>query len=247
VVLPDGTLVNAFFRILLNQVTLEVSFDQAIFRSFDQGEHWEKMDTQVDLLNSAVAIDVELGIPIRDAGELPDIAVNATTGDLYLVWQDTRFNSGLVGIVISMSTDGGGTWSQPIPVSTEAGVQAFLPAVAVAADGAVGVLFYDFRNDVGSDAELDTDVFLKRFDPNLGFIDETQLTGASFDMRQMVITGERGYFPGDYVGLDAAGNDFVAAYTAANNLGLPVDFPQDNSVLQVDANDRQDIVFSRVP
>jgi hypothetical protein len=61
-----------------------------------------------------------------------------------------------------------------------------------------------------------------------------------------VITGPRGYFPGDYVGLDSAGDDFVAAFTVTNSLGLPVDFPQDNSGLTLDTYDRQDIVFARV-
>ena len=62
----------------------------------------------------------------------------------------------------------------------------------------------------------------------------------------MVLTGARGYFPGDYVGLDTAGGDFVAAFTMNNNLGLPVDFPQNNDGVFVDTNNRQDIVFVRV-
>jgi hypothetical protein len=37
----------------------------------------------------------------------------------------------------------------------------------------------------------------------------------------------------------------VAAFTRANNLGLPVEFPQDNSGLRVDTHNRQDIVFAR--
>jgi hypothetical protein len=93
---------------------------------------------------------------------------------------------------------------------------------------------------------LDTDVHLARFDSSLNFIDETRLTPSSFDLRQSVITGPRGYFPGDYVGLDSAGVDFVAAFTVTNPLGLPVDFPQDNSGLSLDTNNRQDILFVRV-
>jgi hypothetical protein len=31
-----------------------------------------------------------------------------------------------------------------------------------------------------------------------------------------------------------------------NPLGLPVDFPQDNSGLSLDTNNRQDILFARV-
>jgi hypothetical protein len=198
VVLPDGTLVNAFFRVLFNQRTLQVRLEQAIFRSSDQGRHWEKADTRVSDLQGATAFDTELGIPVRDAQELPDIAVNRTTGELYVVWQDTRFNDGLVGVVVSRSGDGGSTWSDPVPVNTIESVQAFLPVVAVNDDGTVGVLYYDFRNDVLGDDTLDTDVHLARFDSGLNFIDETRLTPSSFDLRQAVITGPRGYFPGDY-------------------------------------------------
>lgn len=249
VVLPDGTLVNAFFRILGNQATGQFFLDQAIFRSEDQGRHWEKTDTQVSELFTAVAMDLELGVPVRDAGELPDIAVNKVTGDLYIAWQDTRFNpDGLVGVVVARSTDGGSTWSTPVQVNrvADAAVQAFLPAVAVANDGTVGVLFYDFRNDNLGDETLSADVHLARFEADLTFRDEERLTDESFDFRQMLITGSRGYFPGDYVGLDSAVNDFVAAFTVTNDLGLPVEFPQDNDGVFVDTNNRQDIVFTRV-
>lgn len=249
IVLPDGTLVNAFFRVLFQQPFGPVSLEQAIFRSDDMGRHWEKTDTVVNDLFSAGAVDLELGVPVRDASQLPDIAVNGLTGDLYIVWQDSRFNpSGLVGGVISRSTDGGTTWSPPVPVNLVAdpNVQAFLPTVSVADDGTVGVLFYDFRYDVPGDEVLSADVHLTRFDAALNFLDETRLTDESFDFRQMLLTGSRGYFPGDYVGLDTAGNDFVAAFTVTNDLGLPVDFPQDNSGVAVDANNRQDIVFRRV-
>jgi hypothetical protein len=74
---------------------------------------------------------------------------------------------------------------------------------------------------------------------------EKRLTSKSFNIRQMVIAGSRGYFPGDYVGLAHAGNDFVAAFTVANELGLPVEFPQVVSDQRVDDNNRQDIVFGR--
>ncbi|MDH3918097.1 MAG: glycoside hydrolase, partial [Rhodospirillales bacterium] len=167
VVLPDGTLVNAFFRFGVNQRTGQGFLDQAIFRSTDQGRHWELRDTRVAELFTAVAFDPELGVPVRDAGELPDIAVNRTTGDLYIAWQDTRFNSGLVGVVVARSTDGGDTWSAPVPVNRVAGVKAFLPSVSVNAEGTVGVLFYDFRNDVLGDPVLSTDIHLARFDPDL--------------------------------------------------------------------------------
>ena len=208
VVLPDGTLVNAFFRILFDEARRVVTFEQAVLRSVDQGKHWVHADNRVASFASATAVDPELGIPVRDAQELPSIAVNRTTGQLYMAWQDGNANSeGLVGIVVARSDDGGVTWSTPVRVNqaTDASVQAFLPIVAVNAQGMVGVLFYDWRNDVLGDAPLSTDVFLSMFDASLNYLGERRLTAQSFDMRQMVLTGPRGYFPGDYVGLATVG------------------------------------------
>jgi hypothetical protein len=248
VVLPDGTLVNAFYRVLFDEVRRRVTLEQAVMRSWDQGRHWARVDTPVARFVGITAVDPELGIPVRDAQELPSIAVNRTTGQLYMAWQDANANSdGLAGIVVASSNDGGATWSTPVRVNqaTNATVQAFLPVVAVNAQGVVGVLFYDWRNDVIGDAPLSTDVFLSLFDPNLNYLGERRLTAQSFDMRQMVLTGPRGYFPGDYVGLATIGADFAAAFTVANDLGLPVDFPQNNNGVFVDSHDRQSILFVR--
>ena len=117
--------------------------------------------------------------------------------------------------------------------------------MTVNAQGIVGVLFYDFRNDVPGDGPLSTDVWLSLFDADLNYIKEHRLTTQSFDMRQMVITGARGYFPGDYMGVSSTGSDFVAAFTTADNLNLAVEFPQDNNGLFLDNRDRQSIVFNR--
>ena len=252
VVGPDGTLYNFYYRILFDLMTSQVTFDQATFRSDDQGKHWEKMESQISTLVSANAFDPELfyppGIPVRDAGEIPDVAVNRSDGTLYTVWQTGR-PSGFVGIDIARSTDGGYTWSAPVRANagqSDDRIQTFLPTVAVNDSGLVGVLFYDFRNDDLGDAPLSADVWLSVFDAELNFIEEHRLTAVSMDFRQSVITGGRGYFPGDYVGLDTAGDDFVAAFTRNNDLGLAVSFPQPPGGPFVDANDRTNIVFSRV-
>jgi hypothetical protein len=250
VVLPDGTLLDVFFRIVFNRKLEFYNIEQAIFRSRDQGKHWERLDIPVSFMVPTNGFDFVYEIFVRDAGTMPSIAVDRNSGNVYVVWQDGRFSQyGASSVVISKSTDGGDTWSEPVPVHSVVDPlgQQFLPAVAVADDGTIGVLYYDFRNwDPFSDIELKTDVHLVTLDPDLNILGEETLTESSFDMRQMVITGYSGYFPGDYVGLGAAGNDFVAAFTVANNLGLPVEFPQDNSILRVDTHNRQDIVFGRV-
>jgi hypothetical protein len=246
VVLPDGTLVNAFYRNVTDPQggAFSQRVEMAIFRSHDRGAHWEQLDTVVALVVPTVGFDLELGIYVRGGINFPDLTVDPQSGTLYMVWQDGSISPyGLSNLVITRSTDGGDTWSAPIALTQRAIGGGFLPAAAVAADGTVGVLFYDFRNDVFGDAELTTDVYLQTLDSDLNLLDEVRLTDSSFDMRQMVLAG--GYFPGDYVGLEAAGNDFVAAFTVANDLGLPVEFPND-TVLTVDDHDRQDVVFARV-
>ena len=246
VVLPDGTLVNAFFREISDPRSggVVTALEQAIFRSTDQGRHWERLDTTIAEFVRSGGLDVELGIFVRDAGALPDIAVDNNTGTLYVVWQDGRLSPfGASNILLALSTDRGDSWQGPVAITNSPTNQAFLPAVAVTENGTIGVLYYDFRNDVFGDAELTTDVWLLTATPDGSNVQEERLTSTSFDMRQMVIAG--GYFPGDYVGLATAGNDFVAAFTVANNLGLPVDIP-DNSALTIDNNNRQDIVFKRV-
>lgn len=246
VVLPDGTLVNAFFRTVTDPRGGGSSqrIEMALLRSHDQGRHWERLDTVVSMVVPTVGFDIELGIFVRGGINFPDLVVDPASGALYMVWQDGSLSPfGLSNVVISRSLDGGDTWSGPVPVTNQPFPGAFLPAAAVAADGTVGVLFYDFRNDVFGDAELSTDVYLRTLAPDLTLLGEERLTEESFDMRQMVLAG--GYFPGDYVGLEAAGNDFVAAFTVSNPLGLPVQIP-DDTVLGVDDHDRQDVVFARV-
>jgi hypothetical protein len=247
VVLPDGTLVNAFFRILFDDATGRVTFEQAILRSLDQGRQWTRVDTRVAEFDDVSAMDTELDIPVRDAAGLPSIAVNRATGQVYIAWQDR--NEGLAGVFVARSNDGGATWSAPVRVNqgTTADVQAFLPTVAVNDQHQVGVLFYDFRADKLDDDPLSTDVHLSLFDADLNYQEEHRLTAQSFDMRQMVLTGPRGYFPGDYVGLATVGHDFVAAFTVTNDLGLEVAFPQNNDGVFVDSANRQSIVFARVP
>ena len=249
VVLPDGTLINAFFRTTYDprEGGGETGIEQAIMRSTDKGRTWERLDITVAPFPPTQACDVFVtGICVRDAGPLPDIAVDRNTGVIYIVWQDARISFfGASNVMIAASADGGFTWTAPIPITGSQVFQHFLPTVAVNDSGVIGILFYDFRNDdfFAGDDELTTDVWLVTVNPDGTNRMEERLTDESFDMRQMVIAG--GFFPGDYVGLDTAGNDFVAAFTIANDLGLPVDFP-DNSVLSVDNNNRQDIVFKRV-
>jgi hypothetical protein len=96
--------------------------------------------------------------------QFPSLAVNRTTGELYVTWNDGRTNNVPSGfgtnynysdIFFSRSTNQGATWSTPVRVnnnseptgSTPAGKDQFFPGIAVDKTGKLAVCFYDRRND----------------------------------------------------------------------------------------------------
>ncbi len=235
VVLPNGDLVDVFNDILM--LPHRTEFDVAVIRSTDRGDTWTHGQPieVAELLSRAVfdpqmtgVRDPDTGKRIRTGDIIPEIAVDHKNGNLYVVWQDSRF-SGFVNdsIAFSMSTDGGFTWSPPVQINqTPTNIrlrdqQAFTPAVRVAADGTVGVTYYDFRFTIPcpivngtpncSGIPLKTDAFLVTChaacaDPGSWAGNETRLTPTSFDMRRAAVA--RGFFVGDYEGLATVGNKF---------------------------------------
>jgi len=225
VVQPNGTVIDFFTEILNfknsdkgNQFEANIS----LIRSFDHGASWSRgQPTRLAKMLSIGVTDPQTGGPVRTGDILPEVAVDRTNGNLYAVWQDARF-SGFANdsVAFSMSTDGGVTWSAPIKVNQTPGsggnAQAFTTSVHVLDDGTVGVSYYDFRNnDSGSD--LKTDHFLVHCHSSCAsagnWTAETQITTASFDMRQAPFS--RGFFTGDYEGLasDNTNDDFVALFS----------------------------------
>ncbi len=282
VVLPDGRLVNVSQAVFA--VPGQDYRERVIIRSFDKGNTWEQHAKEIpsNTIGGFVSVDAELAAvtggaivnTTRAAGSIPDIAFNRNNGFMYVVWQNVDPSFSFIGVFMTLSRDGGETWSDEITVGggelTPDGGTSFaqLPAVHVADDGTVGVLFYDGRNDVACpdltlsnevDPEcftvlpdgsvkagpLSRDWFFKTYDPDLNFIEERRITPESFDMRQAPIA--RGYFPGDYVNCTSTDNDFVCAFTRTNNNGLPVRASPPDDVLAIEDDNRQDMVFARIP
>jgi hypothetical protein len=218
-------------------------------RSDDRGATWThpvRVDDMIPytLLREDAPVDVEDvpcpdpsdqgACPIRAGELLPEVAVDSANGTLYAVWMDARFDGGLFavdhdGIAFTQSIDGGATWSTPIKVNktpvTEPNFdqQAFTPSVHVDQDGTVAVTYYDFRNNTPDTARLDTDYFAVSCESAVEACtdpaswEEERLTPTSFDIRTAPFA--RGYFLGDYMGLDDAGGDFVSLFgqSAASN------------------------------
>jgi hypothetical protein len=218
-VLPSGDLVDiaAVFRGSGEQPSPNAAYE-GVFLSSDAGARW-RGPIKIANYFFAPLVDPDNGRPVRADDNLPDIAVDRTTGTLYAVWSDGGFSGGdHVDVVLSRSTDGGRNWSEPVKVNqTPGGAAAFNASVEVAADGTVQVAYYDFRNNTSA-AGLPTDIWLAH--SHTGGVTwglETHLAGP-FDMELAPFS--RGYFLGDYQGLAAIGNDalvFDAVTVSATN------------------------------
>ena len=206
VVLPNGTLVNAFTQIDPGPNGTEAASIQVI-RSTDRGGSWSGPTKVADLLAVGVR-DPATQQPVRDGAILPAIAA-APNGQLLIAWQDARFSGGTFdGIALSRSSDGGLTWSAPAQVNSARDVPAFTPTIRVRADGTIGITYYDLRSNTADPATLPTDLMLARSTDATNWT-EVRLT-PTFDLATAPQAG--GYFLGDYHGLAASGNVFIPVF-----------------------------------
>jgi hypothetical protein len=224
-VLPNHTLVDGLIQFATHKRPIRGA-SIAVVRSFNQGQTWEKKATIVSRIdpNYLGPFDPDNPSHAIRGGELPAFAVNPTTGALYAVWEDDVTIPGIDEIRFSQSTDGGSTWSVPIKINQTptsipaADQQAFTPEVSVAADGTVGVTYYDLRNNTPAPG-LPTDHWFVHCDgacsnPSSWAGNETHVAGP-FDLEQAADAG--GYFLGDYEGLVSIGNSFGSFFDQAIN------------------------------
>jgi hypothetical protein len=226
-VLPNGKLVDVFTNPQLGVIEY--------VQSTDHGATWSPNPTVIASADFASVFDPNNGQYVRTGDIFQEAAVDPHSGNLYVVWQDGRFtqNQG-VSVAFTMSTDGGQTWSNPIPINqtpTNLPVgeqQAFNPKVAVAGDGTVAVTYYDLRN-AASGPGLPTDFWAVLANPssprNLpggltnpgNWNHEVRLTVSSFDLEQAPQAG--GAFLGDYIGLTSSGNRFLTIFIQSGTAG----------------------------
>jgi hypothetical protein len=237
-VLPSGTVVD-IFEFYAEQPNKPITFTNLqVMRSTDHGQTWSSPINAVTMTplylpnGTTRVVDPETGQVVRDTTN-PSSAVDSRNGNLYAVWEDGRFsNFQYNDIAFSMSADGGFTWSAPIRVNqTPLNIpaldrQAFFPSIAVAANGTIGISYYDFRfND--SSPGLPTDRWLAQCSPSSNVLaanpacwnSEVRLTNSSFNM-EAVVPYFFGIFLGDYFGLAASGDGFVNTFTAIDSQNI---------------------------
>ncbi|AOI73380.1 sialidase family protein [Burkholderia ubonensis] len=214
----SGTLYN-FFN-LIKPPFSKAAGKVAFIKSTDDGATWTQPQVIAGLQTVGVT-DPNTGEPVRTGDIIPEPAIDPASGQLYVVWQDSRFNGGNYDeIALSTSTDGGATWSAPLQVNTPTGRAAFNPSVRVNEGGAVMVTHYDFRDlPAGDTTTLPTGFWRKiSLDGGRTFVAERRV-GGPFDLK--VAPNAEGFFIGDYQGLDVGpSSSFHPFFVQTNSSNL---------------------------
>ena len=199
---PDrGQLVNVFTRIDVAGGIARNSLN--LIRSADQGQTWST-PTRISGMQAVGTRDPDDGTPIRDGAILPAVAAGPG-GTIWVAWQDGRESGGLRdAILVARSLDGGRSWSAPVAANRDPEAAAFTLALAVRADGTLGLTHYDLRPDQPS-ATLAQAWLLTTRDGQAW--NETALW-TPFDLGGAPRV-DAGLFLGDYQGLVARATSFL--------------------------------------
>jgi hypothetical protein len=214
----NGTLYD-FFDLITPPFNV-TAFKAAFIKSTDGGATWTKPHIIANEETVGVT-DPNTGEAVRTGDILPEPAIDPATGQLYLVWQDSRFNGHHFDeVAFSTSTNGGATWSTPKQVNTNtpANRPGFTPMVTVNSAGTVAVTYYDFRSLTTETATLPTDYWISTSTNHGATFGNEQHISGPFDMKTAPQAG--GFFVGDYEGLAAAGTTFLPFFVAANSGNL---------------------------
>jgi hypothetical protein len=212
-VLPTGALLVTFsvadnsFNASSNGSVIHVMSQ----RSTDRGEHWSE-PIEVAAWPSLEPKDPDRPDDFQgeylDANPLPTMTVDRT-GRATLAWARIEAGGSPPAIELARSGDGGKSWSKPTAV-VATGKQAFLPTIAAAPDGSLGLTWYDTRTDTRGDGKFTTD-YRFALSRDGGRTWRGQRIAGPFDSQQAA--PRIGHpFVGDYFGLEGAPGAFLSAY-----------------------------------
>jgi len=149
-----------------------------------------------------------------DVPAFPQIAVDSSSGPsrgTVYVTANALTSAGHMDVFLTRSSDGGATWSAPLRVNNDATTtDQFMPAIAVAENGNVGVAFYDRRNDPDNNSLVDVYLAVSS-DSGRTFFTNQRVTTANWPVLPTPLGFRAGYH-GDYIQMAVAGNNFYVAW-----------------------------------
>jgi hypothetical protein len=194
-----------------------------VMRSTDQGQTWSQPIDAADFTYTT-GTDPANGHELRFSGQ--NIVATTSGNAVYVSWFELHRDFST--ILVARSDDAGLHWRSPRVVVRER-MEAFLPSLAVAGDGTLGMLWFDFRHYRGG-GPLNTDVWFSISRDRGAHWSERHLAGP-FDLRSAPAS-RFGPFIGDYMGLVGLPTGFAAAFVEAK--------PQAR-------HGPTDVFFSRIP
>ena len=226
-VAPDGTLYNVGAVLFTGAGFNDNGVYMGVMRSNDAGRTWSA-PVNLGPIRTAQLFVPDDNFPIRAGDYIPDIAIDPTNGDMYVVWAD-GLGSSLNKIVMAKSTDGGRHWTGPTIVSAGGMLaQAYNHSVEVTAEGTLVLTYYDDRHNVLGDGIATTESGFRHSHTGGATWEPEQLLHGPFDSYDAPISyfapgDPRGLFLGDYMGLETiSGDDVINFFSSTISDGADV-------------------------
>jgi hypothetical protein len=194
----------------------------AFVKSINGGKTWTSPQIVAPFNSLGVHDPNTTGQRLRVGDGLEEVAIDPSNGKLYVVWESSTNYAKNVQqssaawddeILLTTSGDGGQTWTPSVVHKLVSGLPTYTPTVAVNGNR-VAVTYYDNRFlQAGQTNALPTDYWVSISTDGGPFV-EQRITTKSFD--QLSAPVARGFFLGDYEGLQPSGSGFEAMFVKTN-------------------------------
>ena len=195
----------------------------AFVKSQDGGATWSQPQV-IAPFDALGVIDPNTGQSARVGDGLQEVAIDPASGKLYVVWESsTNFNKNInqaAGgfdneVLLTTSSDGGASWSTPTAIVGPRSLPVFTPTVAVGANGVVAVTYYDSKDLSATNTTTWPISYFVTYSLDKGAtFSAPQRIAGPFD--EMSAPVARGFFLGDYEGLQSMGSGFLALFAKTN-------------------------------